>query len=91
MNKSDLINAIAAKSGMSKKDSEKALSAVVGSIEDALKKGDKVQIVGFGTFSVKDRAARMGLNPKTKQEIKIPATKAPAFKAGKDLKEAVAK
>ena len=91
MNKTDLINAIAAKSGMSKKDSEKALSAVVDSVRDALKAGERVQIVGFGTFSVKDRAARKGLNPKTKAPINIPATKTPVFKAGKDLKDAVAK
>jgi len=91
MNKTELINAIAAKSGLSKKDSEKALGATIDAITDALKKGDKIQLVGFGIFSVKDRAARIGRNPKTKAEIKIPATRTPAFKAGKALKDAVAK
>jgi len=91
MNKTELINAISAKSGLTKKDSEKALAAVIDSISDALKAGDKVQLVGFGIFSVKDRAARIGRNPKTKAEIKIPATRTPVFKAGKSLKDAVAK
>ena len=90
MNKTELINAIAAKSDLSKKDSEKALGAVIDSIADALKAGDKVQLVGFGIFSVKDRAARIGRNPKTKAEIRIPATRTPVFKAGKALKDAVA-
>jgi len=91
MNKTDLINEIAAKSGLSKKDSEVALGATLCAVTEALKKGDKVQLVGFGIFSVKDRAARVGRNPKTKAEINIPATKTPVFKAGKALKDAVAK
>ena len=90
MNKTELISAIAEKSGLSKKDSEKALSAAVDSISDALVAGDKVQLVGFGVFEVKSRAARMGRNPKTKEAIKIPASKTPIFKAGKALKDAVA-
>jgi DNA-binding protein HU-beta len=91
MNKTELINAIATKSGLSKKDSEKALVATIDSITDALKDGDKVQLVGFGIFDVKSRAARIGRNPKTKEPINIPETKSPVFKAGKALKEAVAK
>jgi len=91
MNKTELISAIAANSGLSKKDSEKALTATVDAITKALIAGDKVQLVGFGIFSVKDRAARTGRNPKTKDEIKIPATRTPQFKAGKALKDAVAK
>jgi len=91
MNKTELINAIAAKSGLSKKDSEKALAAMIDSITAALKAGDKVQLVGFGIFDVKNRAARIGRNPKTKEPINIPATKTPQFKAGKALKDAVAK
>jgi len=91
MNKTELINAIAAKSGLSKKDSEKALVATVDAITDALKGGDKVQLVGFGIFDIKNRAARIGRNPKTKEPINIPATKTPVFKAGKALKDAVAK
>ena len=75
---------------MTKKDSEKALAAVVDSITEALKKGDKVALVGFGTFEVRTRAARQGINPQTKKKINIPATKVPAFKAGKALKEVVA-
>jgi len=91
MNKTELINAIANKSGLSKKDSEKALTATVDAISDALKGGEKVQLVGFGIFDVKDRAARIGRNPKTKEPINIPATRTPVFKAGKALKDAVAK
>ena len=91
MNKNELIGAIAEKSGLSKKDSEKALAATICAITDALKKGDKVQLVGFGIFDVKKRAARTGHNPKTKAPIKIPATNVPQFKAGKALKDAVAK
>ena len=91
MNKADLISKIAANSGLSKKDSEKALTATIDAITDALKGGDKVQLVGFGIFDVKQRAARTGRNPKTKEAIKIPASKTPQFKAGKALKEAVAK
>jgi len=91
MNKNELIAAIAEKSGLSKKDSEKALGATICAITGALKKGDKVQLVGFGIFDVKNRAARTGHNPKTKEPIKIPATRVPQFKAGKALKDAVAK
>ena len=91
MNKTELINAIAAKSGLSKKDSEKALAATIDAISGALKSGEKVQLVGFGIFDVKNRAARIGRNPKTKEPINIPATKTPVFKAGKALKDAVAK
>jgi len=89
MNKSELIAAIAEKSELTKKDAEKALNAVISSIEEALKKGDKVQLVGFGTFEVKQRAARKGRNPQTKEEIVIPASKVPVFKVGKALKDAV--
>ena len=89
MNKTELIAAVAEKSALSKKDAEKAVNAFVAAIEDALKAGEKVQLVGFGTFEVKKRAARKGRNPQTKAEITIPASKAPAFKAGKALKDAV--
>lgn len=91
MNKSDLIGSVAEKTDLTKKDAEKAVNAIFQSIEDALAKGDKVQLVGFGTFETKERAARIGRNPRTGQEIKIPATKVPGFKAGKALKESVAK
>ena len=87
MTKADLINAIAEKAEFSKKDSEKALNAVISSITDALVSGDKVQIVGFGTFEVRQRDAKEAINPRTKEKIQIPAKKAPAFKAGKALKE----
>ena len=89
MNKAELINAIVAKSEMSKKDADVALSAVIDSIKDALKAGEKVQIVGFGTFSVKERAARTGKNPATGETIEIAASKVPAFAAGKALKDAI--
>ncbi|MBQ7295672.1 MAG: HU family DNA-binding protein [Clostridia bacterium] len=89
MNKTELINAVAAKAEISKKDAEKALAAVLGSIEDALKAGDKVQLIGFGTFEVKERAARTGHNPKTGESIEIAAAKVPSFKAGAALKTAV--
>ena len=91
MNKTELITAGAEKSGLSKKDAEKALAAVVDSLTDAMVKGDKVQLVGFGSFESKTREARMGRNPKTKETIEIPATRVPVFKAGKALKDAVAK
>jgi len=91
MNKADLIAKIAADSGLSKKDSEKALGATINAISDALAAGEKVQLVGFGNFEVKARAARMGRNPKTKEAIQIPASKVPQFKPGKALKDAVAK
>ena len=89
VNKTELVAAIAEKAELSKKDAEKALNAVIESIEGALKANDKVQLVGFGTFEVKTRAARKGRNPQTKQEITIPASKAPAFKAGKAFKDAI--
>lgn len=90
MNKSELIAAIAEKTELTKKDSEKALNAFVSSVTEALAEGDKVQLIGFGTFEVRDRKAREGRNPRNPEEvIKIPATKAPAFKAGKALKESV--
>ncbi|MCL2151445.1 MAG: HU family DNA-binding protein [Oscillospiraceae bacterium] len=91
MNKTELISAIHEYSGLSKKDSEKALSATIDAVTDALVRGEKVQLVGFGIFDVKDRAARTGRNPKTKEPIDIPATRTPQFKAGKALKDAVAK
>ena len=90
MNKVELIAAVAAKAGLSKKDAEKAIAAVVESIEEALVKGDKVQLIGFGSFEVKNRAARTGRNPKTKETIQIPAARVPVFKAGKALKDKVA-
>ena len=89
MNKTELVAAIAEKAELSKKDAEKALNALIESVEGALKANDKVQLVGFGTFEVKTRAARKGRNPQTKQEITIPASKAPAFKAGKAFKDAI--
>ena len=89
MNKSDLINKIAEKSGLNKKNSEAALNAFISSVEDTLKEGNKVTLVGFGTFEVRERAERKGRNPQTKQEITIPASKAPVFKAGKGLKDNV--
>ncbi|MCR5529455.1 MAG: HU family DNA-binding protein [Saccharofermentans sp.] len=89
MNKTDLIDAIAAKAEISKKDAETALKATIESIEEALKNDEKVVLVGFGTFSVKERAARTGRNPSTGKSIKIAASKAPAFKAGKELKDIV--
>ena len=89
MNKSDLIAAIAAKTGSTKKDAEATLNAFVDVVTDSLVKGDKVQLVGFGSFEVRKRAARKGRNPQTKEEIKIPASKAPVLKAGKALKDAV--
>lgn len=89
MNKVELIAAVAAKAGLSKKDAEKAIAAVVASVEEALVKGDKVQLIGFGTFEVRERAARVGRNPQTKAEIKIAASKQPVFKAGAALKKAV--
>ncbi len=89
MNKTELINAVAAKAEISKKDAEKALAAVLGSIEDALKAGDKVQLIAFGTFEVKETAARTGHNPKTGEAIEIAAAKVPSFKAGAALKTAI--
>lgn len=91
MNKSELINAVAEKTALSKKDSEAAVTAALDAITAALVEGDEVRLVGFGTFEVKKREARIGRNPKTKEEIQIPATKVPSFKPGKALKAAVAK
>lgn len=91
MNKAELIGKIAEKSELSKKDSEKALNAAIESIVEALKADEKVQLVGFGVFETKVRAARTGRNPKTKEVIEIPESKNPQFKPGKALKEAVAK
>ena len=91
MNKTKLVARIAAESGLSKKDSEKALNASLNAITDALNAGDKVQLVGFGIFDVKERAARIGRNPKTKEAINIPPTKVPRFKPGKALRDVIAK
>ena len=91
MNKSDLIAAMAAKTGSTKKDAEATLNAFVDVVTEAVVKGDNVQLVGFGSFEVRKRAARKGRNPQTKEEIKIPASKAPVFKAGKALKDLVNK
>ena len=91
MNKTELIAAVAEKAGMTKKDAERAVNAALDTITEALAEGEKVQLVGFGSFEVKKRAERTGLNPKTMESIAIPATKAPVFKAGKALKDAVAK
>ena len=91
MNKAELINATAEKAGLSKKDTEAAVAAMIDVITEALAEGDKVQLVGFGAFEVKARAERIGRNPKTKEEIKIAASKVPVFKPGKALKDAVAK
>ena len=90
MNKTELIAAVAEKANLSKKDAEAAVSAVLDAVTDELVKGGKVQLIGFGSFEVKERAARVGRNPKTKEEIKIPASKYPVFKAGKALKDRVA-
>ncbi len=89
MNKAELIAAIAAKTGATKKSAEEAVNAFIDVVTETLKKGDKVQLVGFGSFEVIKRAARKGRNPQTKEEIKIPASKAPKFKAGKALKDLV--
>jgi DNA-binding protein HU-beta len=91
MNKAELINAVAAAAGVSKKDAEVVISTTLYTITTALAEGDKVQLVGFGSFEVKKRAARIGRNPKTKESIEIPASVVPVFKAGKALKDAVAK
>ncbi len=86
MNKTELIAAIADKAGIAKKDADKALAAFIETVTEELKAGGKVQLVGFGTFEVKERAARTGINPQTKAQIKIPASKAPVFKAGNTFK-----
>lgn len=91
MNKVELVAAVAEKTELSKKDADKAVAAVLAAIEEAVAAGDKVQLVGFGTFEVRERAARTGRNPQTGAEIKIAASKQPVFKAGKAFKDAVAK
>lgn len=91
MNKSELVAALAEKTGATKKSAETSLNALVEVITDELKNDGKIQLVGFGTFEVRKRAARKGRNPQTKEEIKIPASKAPVFKAGKALKDTVNK
>ena len=88
-NKADLVDKVADKTGLTKKDSNAAVEAVFDSIQEYLAEEEKVQLIGFGTFEVRERAARKGRNPQTGEEIQIPATKVPAFKAGKNLKEAV--
>lgn len=91
MTKTELITLAAEKTGMTKKDTEKTVSALLEVITEALQQGERVQLTGFGTFEVRDRAERTGINPQTKKKITIAATKVPAFKAGNGLKEAVAK
>ena len=91
MNKSELVTALAAKTELSRKDAEKVISAFVDAVSDTLTAGDKIQLIGFGTFDVKDRPARTARNPRTGEEIKIAASKAPVFKAGKALKDKVNK
>ena len=91
MNKSELVAAIAEKAELSKKDAEKAVKAFTDTVAEQLKAGEKIQLVGFGTFEVRERAAREGVNPRTGDKIKIAASKVPAFKAGSALKDAVAK
>ncbi|MEW6173197.1 MAG: HU family DNA-binding protein [Bacillota bacterium] len=91
MNKSEMVASVAERANLTKKDAERAITAVFESISDALAQGNKVQLVGFGTFEVRQRAARKGRNPQTKAEIQIPAARVPVFKAGKSLKETVSK
>ena len=91
MNKAELVAAVAEKTGSTKKDAELAVNAFVSCVEGALVKGEKVQLIGFGTFEISERAARTGKNPQTGKEIKIPASKSPKFKAGKALKDLVNK
>ena len=91
MNKTELIAAVAEKTGLSKKDTERVVNATVAAITDSLVKGEKVSVAGFGIFEVKAREARVGRNPRTKETIQIPATRLPAFKASKTLKDSVAK
>ncbi len=91
MTKTELVAQVAEKADLTKKDAEKAVNAVVDSIKETLAKGEKIQLVGFGTFEVRERAAREGINPQTKKKITIPASKVPAFKAGGPLKDAVSK
>lgn len=89
MNRNELISAMAEKSGLTKRDCDAAVAAFTETVTEALKANDKVQLMGFGTFEVKNRAAREGINPQTKEKVKIAASKAPAFKAGKALKDAL--
>lgn len=89
MNKTELISEVAGKTGMTKKDAEKVVQAFFDTVEGVLKAGDKVQLIGFGTFEVRERQARKGRNPQTGEEISIPAARVPAFKAGKALKDAL--
>ncbi|MDU1414310.1 MAG: HU family DNA-binding protein [Clostridium sp.] len=91
MNKSELIAKMAEKSGLTKKDNEVVLKAFIESVEEALESGEKVQLVGFGTFETRERAARVGRNPRTKEEIQIPASNVPVFKVGKEFKDRVNK
>lgn len=91
MNKTELVASVAEKAGLTKKDAEKAINALFASVEEALVADDKVQIIGFGTFEVKEREARKGRNPRSGEEITIPASKNPVFKAGKSLKDAINK
>ena len=91
MNKAELINAVSEKTGLTKKDCEKAINATFATIEESLEAGERVQLVGFGVFDIKERAPRIGRNPKTKEEIAIPARRVPTFKAGKSLKDSVDK
>ncbi len=91
MNKAELVSAVAEKTEFTEKDAEKAVNSVFGVIEEALAKGEKVQLVGFGTFEVRERAARTGRNPQTGEEIQIAAAAVPAFKAGKALKDTISK
>ena len=91
MNKTELVAAIVEKSGLTKKDAEKALSAFIDTVTETMQKGDKIQLVGFGTFEVRERPERVGRNPMTKETITIPATKVPAFKAGAGFKAAISK
>ena len=91
MNKTELIAVVAEKTGITKKEAERIVSATFDTVTETLVKGEKVQIAGFGAFEIKEREARMGRNPRTKENIEIPATRLPQFKAGKALKDAVAK
>ena len=91
MNKTELVAAVAEKSGLTKKDSERVINAAIDAITASLVKGEKVQISGFGTFETKDREARIGRNPHTKEAVEIPATRVPSFKASKALKDNIAK
>jgi len=89
MNKNDLVSQVAERAGLTKRDSERALNAFMQAVEEALSRGDRVSLVGFGTFEVRERKARVGRNPQTGQSIRIPAARVPTFKAGKSLRETV--